>query len=85
MSRPGLSRMASVKRSASAPCSATSASGSTTLPLVFDIFCPSGSRTRPVRWTVWNGAWPVKWMPVITIRATQKKRMSKPVMRTSVG
>ena len=36
-------------RSASAPVSSMTPSGSTTLPFVFDIFWPSGSRIRPDR------------------------------------
>ena len=39
MSRPCAAIAASVKRSASAPYSSISSSGSMTLPLVFDIFC----------------------------------------------
>ena len=46
-----------------------------TLPLVFDIFSPP-TRTRPCRWTVWNGAFFVNRSPAMIIRATQKKRMS---------
>jgi len=85
MSRPGLSSEARVKRRASAPYSATSSVGSITLPLVFDIFCPSASRTRPVRWTARKGTSAMKWRPSITIRATQKKMMSNAVTSTSVG
>ena len=66
---------ASVKRTASAPNSAIASSGSMTLPLVFDIFSPP-TRTRPWRWTVEKGAFPVKRRPAMIIRATQKKRMS---------
>ena len=74
-----------MKRTASAPYSCTRSSGSITLPLVLDIFWPRASRTRPVRWTSANGAFPVKWQPIITMRATQKNRMSKPVISTLVG
>mmetsp|Transcript_6434 Transcript_6434/g.15752 ORF Transcript_6434/g.15752 Transcript_6434/m.15752 type:complete len:205 (+) Transcript_6434:177-791(+) len=59
--------------------------GSTTLPLVLDIFWPSASRTRPCMYTVLKGAWPVSSMPIIIMRATQKKRMSCPVSSRVVG
>jgi len=75
MSRPD-ALTASVKRSASAPTSFTTSSGSMTLPFVFDIFWPCSSRTRPLRKTCENGALPVKRRPNMIIRATQKKRMS---------
>ena len=55
------------------------------LPLDFDIFWPRSSRTRPWMYTVRNGTSPMKWMPCIIIRATQKKMMSKPVTSTSPG
>ena len=84
MSRPD-ALTASVKRSASAPTSLTTSSGSITLPIVFDIFRPCSSRTRPLRNTCENGAFPVKRRPIMIMRATQKKRMSKPVMSVSVG
>ena len=63
-------------RSASAPDSSITASGSTTLPFVFDIFWPSGSRMSPDSEIVWNGATLVSSRPSMTIRATQKKMMS---------
>ena len=46
---PGAAPWISAKRSASAPDSSIASSGSTTLPFVFDIFWPYGSRTRPDR------------------------------------
>ncbi len=75
---------ASVKRTASAPYSWIASRGSMTLPRVFDIFSPP-TRTSPCRCTTANGACPVKRRPAMIIRATQKKRMSYPVTRTSVG
>src|ERR1051325_8540312 len=57
MSRPEV-KMARVKRTASAPNSSMTSSGSITLPFVFDIFCPCSSRTRPLRKTCVNGARP---------------------------
>src|SRR5450830_1115403 len=59
--------------------------GSSVLPLDLDIFCPLESRTRPCTYTVLNGIFPVKWVVIITIRATQKKIISKPVTSTEVG
>ena len=61
------------------------ASGSTTLPFVFDIFWPSGSRISPDSEIVWNGSRSVSSIPSITMRATQKKMISQPVSRTDVG
>ncbi len=51
-------------------------SGSITLPLVFDIFWPYGSRMSPLRYTYRNGVSPISHSPSIIIRATQKKMMS---------
>ena len=48
-SLPGVAPWTSAKRSASAPSSSIVASGSTELPLVFDIFAPYGSRISPER------------------------------------
>ena len=59
--------------------------GSTTLPLVLDILAPCSSSTRLWISTVLNGTSPRKWMPIIIMRATQKKMMSKPVTSTLVG
>ncbi len=65
--------------------------GSSTLPLDLDIFWPSASRTKPWTYTVLNGICGepsgclTKCMVIITIRATQKKMMSKPVTKTLVG
>jgi len=44
---PGVTPVTSESRSASVPYSSMVSIGSTTLPLVFDIFCPWPSRTRP--------------------------------------
>jgi hypothetical protein len=60
-------------------------SGSTTLPLVLDIFSPSSSRTSAWMYTSRNGTSPMKWMPANIMRATQKKMMSNPVTSTDVG
>ena len=60
-------------------------SGSSTFPLDLLIFCPSASRIRPCTYTSRNGTLPVKCSDIITIRATQKKMMSKPVTSTEVG
>ncbi len=59
--------------------------GSSTLPLDLDIFCPSASRIRPCTYTSLNGIFPVMCFVIITMRATQKKMMSKPVTSTVDG
>ena len=83
---PGLAPRARVKRTASEPYASIQSSGSTTLPNDFDIFLPRSSRTRPVRAMVLKGTSPsIAYRPNIIIRATQKKMMSWPVSRTSVG
>jgi hypothetical protein len=84
-SRPGVEPWRRANRSASAPDSSITDSGSTTLPFVFDIFDPYGSRIRPDSETVWNGSASVRWRPSIIIRATQKKRISYAVSMTDVG
>ena len=45
----------------------------------------SAKRLRSAETSSRNGVSPMKWMPNIIIRATQKKMMSKPVTRTSPG
>ena len=66
-------------------------SGSITLPLDLDIFCPSSSRIRPVTYTVLNGTCGLpfssftKCMVSMIMRAIQKKMMSKPLVNTLVG
>ena len=47
MSCPWPQSVTMVMRVASVPCWAMRSSGSMTLPLVFDIFWPAASRTRP--------------------------------------
>ena len=84
-SMPAVAPWIRANRNASAPASSMTASGSTTLPFVFDIFLPSGSRMSPDSEIVWNGGFPVSSSPSITIRATQKKMISQPVSRTDVG
>src|SRR3989304_4693250 len=59
--------------------------GSSTLPLDLDIFWPSASRIRPCTYTSLNGILPVMCLVIITMRATQKKMMSKPVTSTEEG
>ena len=44
---PGVTPVTSERRSASVPIVSSVSTGSTTLPFVFDIFCPWPSRTRP--------------------------------------
>ena len=76
---------ASVKRSASAPYSSISSRGSMTLPLVFDIFCALLVAHEGVDVDVVERHLPMKCMPIIIMRATQKKMMSKPVTSALVG
>ena len=59
--------------------------GSKILPLDLLIFWPCPSRTNPVTYTSRKGISPVKYSDIITMRATQKKMMSKPVTSTLVG
>ena len=59
--------------------------GSSVLPFDFDIFSPSASRTMALMYTWRNGTLPVKCVVIITMRATQKKMMSKPVTSTEEG
>jgi hypothetical protein len=56
-----------------------------TFPRVLLIFSPLGSRTSAWITTSRKGAFPVNSIPIIIIRATQKKRMSKPVTSAEVG
>ena len=51
-------------------------SGSITLPIDFDIFRPCGVAHEAVDHTSRNGTSPMSVEPDMTIRATQKKRMS---------
>ena len=90
MSVPGAAMEASVKRTASVPYCSMISIGSMTLPLVFDIFCRSASRTSAWMYTVLNGTSPclwsrMKWQFIMIMRATQKNRMSKPVTSSDVG
>ena len=85
MSMPGDAIAAIVNRSASAPMSSITDSGSTTLPFDLLIFWPRSSRTSPVMYTVWNGTSPANFRPSMIIRATQKKMMSNPVSSSVVG
>ena len=55
------------------------------VPSDFDIRRPSGAWMIELIGTSVNGSSPVNSMPIITIRATQRKMMSRPVTSTSVG
>ena len=85
ISRPMAAKAVRVKRNESQPYLSIMASGSMTLPVDLDILRPEASRTRACRYTSLNGTSPIKWMPIIIMRATQKNRMSKPVTSTEVG
>ena len=71
--------------SSSRPMPSIRSIGSSTLPLDLDIFWPSASRIRPCTYTSLNGILPVMCLVIITMRATQKKMMSKPVTSTEDG
>ena len=73
------------KRTASAPCSAISSSGSIPVPSDLDMRRPSGAMIVELIDTWANGTSPVNSMPSMTIRATHRKMMSRPVVSTSVG
>ena len=85
MSRPMAAKAVRVKRRESQPYLSIISSGSMTLPVDLDILRPVSSRTRACRYTSWKGTWPMKCWPIIIMRATQKKMMSKPVTSTLVG
>ena len=59
--------------------------GSRTLPFDLLIFWPSASRINPWTYTCLKGIRFVTYFVIITIRATQKKIISKPVTRTEEG
>mmetsp|Transcript_34107 Transcript_34107/g.77028 ORF Transcript_34107/g.77028 Transcript_34107/m.77028 type:complete len:309 (+) Transcript_34107:948-1874(+) len=60
-------------------------SGSITFPRDLDILRPSLSRTMACRYTSLKGSWSVNASDIITMRATQKKRMSRPVSSRELG
>ena len=72
-------------RTASAPYLSARSRGSTVLP--FDLLMrePSAAWIVLVISTSLNGIRPVNLMPVMIIRETQRKMMSRPVTRRSVG
>ena len=84
-SEPWPAEATRANRTASVPYFWVISSGSMTLPLVFDIFCLSASRTSPWIITFRNGTSPIISMPSIVIRATQKNKMSNPVIINDVG
>ena len=59
--------------------------GSMTLPRDLDILRPCASRTMAWRYTCLKGTLPVSFMPIMTMRATQKNMMSWPVSSSAVG
>lgn len=56
--------------------------GFITLPSDLLILRPFSSLTRPCKYTVSKGTWPVRPRPIMIMRATQKNRMSWPVSST---
>ena len=85
ISRPCAAKAARVNRNASVPWDSIIVRGSTALPVDLLIFCPSSSLTRAWIYTSLNGISPMKWIPIIIIRATQKNKISKAVTSTEVG
>jgi hypothetical protein len=73
------------KRSASAPWASISSSGSTPVPSDLLIRRPSGACTTEWMYTSENGTSPMYSRPIITMRATQRKMMSRAVESTWVG
>ena len=55
------------------------------VPSDFDMRRPSGAWITEWIGTSVNGSSPVNSMPIITMRATQRKMMSRAVESTSVG
>ena len=55
------------------------------VPRLFDIRRPSGAWMTELMFTSAKGTSPVNSRPIITIRATQRKMMSRAVTSTSVG
>ena len=60
-------------------------SGSIPVPSDFDIRRPSGAWMIEVMWTSEKGTRPVNSSPIMIIRATHRKMMSRPVTSASVG
>jgi len=85
ISRPLVELWAIVKRRASMPWLSFTSRASIMFPRERLIFWPCSSTTNGVMRTSRNGTSSMKWRPIITIRATQKKRMSNAVTRTDVG
>src|SRR5690606_36160069 len=71
--------------SASAPYLSMTSKGSMPLPKLLDIFLPKASLTSPWMSTYRKGGCFMNSMDEKIIRATQKKMMSYPVTRMSVG
>ena len=72
-------------RTPSAPYWSISEMGSGELPRLLLILRPSLSRTMPVKYTCLKGICPLYSYPAMIMRATQKKMMSGPVIRSAVG
>src|ERR1043165_1694623 len=76
---------AKVRRVASTPYLSKTSTGSTPFIFVFDILWPWLSRIVPVIKTSSKGSRPINFAPIITIRETQRKMMSRAVTRTLDG
>ena len=85
MSVPGAAPCSSAMRTASVPYFSVTTSGSITLPLRLRHLLALGVAHQAVDVDLAEGHSPMNSMPSMTMRATQKNRMSKPVMSSEVG
>ena len=84
VSVPGLA-LAAQYRTPSAPCSSSNPMGVTTLPLDFDIFFRSGSRTQPEMAACAHGSVPNSRCERSTVENSHVRMMSCACGRTSIG
>src|SRR5688572_7244853 len=76
---------ANVSRVASTPYLSNTSNGSIPFIFVFDMRWPWLSRMVPVIKTSLNGSLPTNFRPIITMRDTHRKMMSRAVTSTDVG
>ncbi len=85
ISLPAATPVTKERRKESAPYSSITSRGLIPLPSDLLIFLPCASRTIPCITISLNGNFPVYSIPEKTMRITQKKRISYPQDKTSVG
>ena len=73
------------KRVASAPCASIISSGSMPVPRLLLMRRPSGAWITECRYTSSKGMSPMNSRPIMIMRATHRKMMSRPVLSTFVG